>query len=203
MENIIDARCKHPEYRKASVFPNLAQGRSAKRELRAAILSAPTLPALLLDTLIALADRYRRFAPVRTIGLRALAHRHRMEVLLSGLKQAGSRQVFESVFRAGVPVLMYHHIGPRNKSTYYGLTVEPADFERQMSYLARKGYRTINHSDLVNWLIHGAPLPQRSVLLTFDDTYADTFDFAFPILARYGFCAIIFVVSSLVGGMDV
>ncbi|WP_109488153.1 glycosyltransferase [Occallatibacter savannae] len=194
---------KHPEYRKLSVFANLARGGTAKRVLRSAILSAPSLPALVLDILIDLADRHRDLPPLRKIGLRALAHRHRMETLLSGIKQAGSWEAIEDSFGAGVPVLMYHHIGPRNPLTYYELTIEPQHFERQISYLAHKGYRTINISQLSNWLIHGIPLPKKSVMLTFDDAYADTFAFAFPILERHGFCAVSFVVSSLTGGMDV
>lgn len=194
---------KHPEYRKWSVFANLGQGSPAKRMLRRVIMSAPAIPSLVLDTTIYLAEKLRRFAPFRKIGIRALGHRYRTEMLQSGLRQAGSWKAVEASFGVRLPVLMYHHVGPRNPSTYYELTIEPREFARQVRYLARKGYRTIFPSDWVRWQRYGTSLPKKPVLLTFDDAYADIFEFAFPILAEHDFCAITFVVSSLVGGMDV
>lgn len=193
---------KHPEYRKLSVFADLARRSVTKRMLRRLVLSAPMLPNFVLDTVINITDRFRRFAPLRRIGIHALGYRYRIEVLQSGLKQAGSWKAVEDAFGGCLPVLMYHHIGPRNPFSYYELTIEPSDFARQIRYLARKGYKTISQSDWMNWQLYGTPLPKKSVLLTFDDAYADTFEFAFPILAQHGFCAITFVVSSLVGGMD-
>jgi peptidoglycan/xylan/chitin deacetylase (PgdA/CDA1 family) len=79
------------------------------------------------------------------------------------------------------------------------LTVTAELFERQVSWLARNGYVGIRPSE---WLAHrtGRPLPRKPVLLTFDDGYADNVEHALPVLERYHFGAIVFVVTRCVAG---
>jgi peptidoglycan/xylan/chitin deacetylase (PgdA/CDA1 family) len=98
-----------------------------------------------------------------------------------------------------LPVLMYHHVGPPRAGACPSLTVAPDRFERQMSWLARNGYVGIRPSD---WLAHraGRSLPSRSVLITFDDGYADIVQHAFPVLQRHDFGAVVFVVTQRVAG---
>jgi peptidoglycan/xylan/chitin deacetylase (PgdA/CDA1 family) len=106
-------------------------------------------------------------------------------------------------FGRRLPVLIYHHVGPARPGTYPELTVSPAKFERQMSWLARHGYACIRPSDWLAWCREGKTLPSKPVLLTFDDSYADLADHAFPILRRYGFGAAVFVVTSQIGGTNI
>jgi peptidoglycan/xylan/chitin deacetylase (PgdA/CDA1 family) len=94
-----------------------------------------------------------------------------------------------------VRVLMYHRIGPGRPDTYPGLTVSPKKFERQIRWLARRGYVGIR---LLEW-IAGNDLPKKPIVVTFDDAYADTAEYALPILRRYGFSAVVFVVTQRVG----
>ena len=193
---------KHPEYRAQSVFANFGQGGPIKQWMRKAMTSAPFIPNLLLDATIYAADHLRALSPVRGIGIRALSYRYRSEVLQSGLAQAGSWTALECSIGLRVPVLMYHHVGPRLPHTYYELTIEPKQFAQQVKWLSRNGYKGICASDWLNWKCFGIPLPEKPVLLTFDDAYADTFEFALPVLAEYGFSATVFVVSALVGKAD-
>ena len=108
----------------------------------------------------------------------------------------------ESTSGVRLPVLMYHHIGPRHPQTHYELTIEPKQFARQVRWLVKNGYTGIRASDWLARKQHGTPLPKKPVLLTFDDTYADTFEYALPILAQYNFSATVFVVSAMVGQRD-
>ncbi len=95
-----------------------------------------------------------------------------------------------------VPILMYHHIGPVEDSPWW----VPADvFERQMRSLRDQGYASILPSDLAAHRRRGRPLPPRPVILTFDDGSLDALAVAEPILARYGFRGIVYLVTDCVG----
>ncbi len=69
-----------------------------------------------------------------------------------------------------------------------------AQFERQMSYLRDNGYTTLRLSDIDAYYAEGRDVGPRSVLLTFDDMYVSVRRYAYPILKRYGFHAVGFVV---------
>jgi peptidoglycan/xylan/chitin deacetylase (PgdA/CDA1 family) len=93
-----------------------------------------------------------------------------------------------------VPVLMYHHVSPSP-----GLvTISPENFRDQMRWLAGHGYTTIGCDDLADF-IAGAPLPAKSVLLTFDDGYLDNYVYAHPVLAEFGLKAALFIVTGRIG----
>ncbi|MCL5057401.1 MAG: polysaccharide deacetylase family protein [Actinobacteria bacterium] len=102
----------------------------------------------------------------------------------------------------GVPILMYHKVNPDSSTGGYGLRVRPRDFERQMAYLSRNGYRSVSLSSLADHHEKGSPLPPRPVVITLDDGYLDNYTYAYPILKKYGLTATIFVVSGTVGGIN-
>ena len=91
----------------------------------------------------------------------------------------------------GVPVLNYHQIEEKNGNP---LTLWPDQFEAQMAYLADEGYTTITIDEMMDALENGTPLPEKPVIITFDDGYADNYEYAYPILKKYGFKATIFLI---------
>ncbi len=95
-----------------------------------------------------------------------------------------------------VPVLMYHKISPGKKEKY---RISPERFVSQMEYLSKKGYQTISPDDLLGFVQGGRTLPERSVLITFDDGYKDNFTYAYPTLKKYKFKATIFLVTQYIG----
>ncbi len=100
-----------------------------------------------------------------------------------------------------VPILMYHYISvppPDADKFRLDLSVAPDAFDAQMEYLAINGYRPIRLSDLVDNLLNGTPLPDKPIVLTFDDGYADHYVNAFPILKNYKFPATFFVITQFV-----
>jgi peptidoglycan/xylan/chitin deacetylase (PgdA/CDA1 family) len=104
-----------------------------------------------------------------------------------------------------VPILMYHRINvvtPSTPAESRGLTVHPTDFARQMTWLKRRGYRTITQRELFEALMCGATLPPRPILITFDDGYRDNFFKASPVLLRLGMRATAYVVSGRISGPD-
>lgn len=103
---------------------------------------------------------------------------------------------------ARVPILMYHYISkppdPRDQIRV-GLSVPPDAFEQQMKFLRDNGYHTISLMDLYEHLRVGAPLPSKPLILTFDDGYRDNYEFAFPIMRKYGATGTIFLITDLIG----
>jgi peptidoglycan/xylan/chitin deacetylase (PgdA/CDA1 family) len=93
-----------------------------------------------------------------------------------------------------VPILMYHEISAR-PDTSGKLAVPPQTLARQLEYLASHGYRTLTASTVAAALAARAPLPERAVVLTFDDGFADFHDRALPLLRRYGCTATLFVTT--------
>ncbi len=99
---------------------------------------------------------------------------------------------------AHVPILMYHYVDtpPVNADeTLLDLVVTRANFEAQMSWLQDQGYESITPDQLIAALWHGAKLPKKPVMLTFDDGYANAWYNAYPVLLKYGFSGTFFVVT--------
>ncbi len=99
---------------------------------------------------------------------------------------------------ARVPVLMYHYLSiPPDDANIYrrDLSVSPELFARQLDAIQAAGYTTISLYDLQAHLWEGAPLPEKSVVITFDDAYRDNYTNAFPLLSERGMIATIFVVT--------
>ena len=71
-----------------------------------------------------------------------------------------------------------------------------------MQYLRDAGYHAITLDDLLYYLTQGTPLPDKPVILTFDDGYADNYSNAFPLLQRYGITAHFFVITDFVNAQD-
>jgi peptidoglycan/xylan/chitin deacetylase (PgdA/CDA1 family) len=86
-------------------------------------------------------------------------------------------------------VLMYHKV---NDQWPNPITVPTAIFAEQMSLLPELGYTPVSLDVVRDHYVHGAPLPERAVLITFDDGYLDNLENAFPILFGHGYPAVIF-----------
>ena len=91
-----------------------------------------------------------------------------------------------------VPILTYHHVNPLEGDM---VTVSVNHFEEQMSFLHRRGYHTLFVSELVEWMEGKRTVPEKSVVLSFDDGFWDNYEYAFPILKKYRLKATIFIVT--------
>jgi peptidoglycan/xylan/chitin deacetylase (PgdA/CDA1 family) len=100
-----------------------------------------------------------------------------------------------------IPILMYHHVSSVAPLTdlNYGLTVTDANLEAQLTYLRQNGYHTIMLRQAFDAMYRGAHLPNRPVVLTFDDGYLDNYTDALPILRKYHDVAEFNIISAYVG----
>ncbi|MBN2070029.1 MAG: polysaccharide deacetylase family protein [Candidatus Krumholzibacteriota bacterium] len=98
-----------------------------------------------------------------------------------------------------VPVVMYHTIAPERPGWLWSHLVTPVDlFEGQMRLLREKGWNTISLTQLHSHMKDNAPLPDRPVVLTFDDGYLDNWVYAYPILKKYGHHAVIWMSTDFI-----
>lgn len=98
-----------------------------------------------------------------------------------------------------VPILMYHSVAELTNPAYDRWCVSVPRFQEQMSILDRNRYAVLTTGDYVNRLGAGAALPEKFVVVTFDDGLRDFKTGAFPILQRFGFPATLYVVAGRVG----
>ena len=110
-------------------------------------------------------------------------------------KKISAQDVGEISAGPKVLVLNYHQVA----NTFNPLAILPSDFSTQMAYLINNGYVPITPDELDAGLSGELTLPEKPVLITFDDGYSDNYTNAFPILKGYGIRATIFVVPAFVG----
>lgn len=101
-----------------------------------------------------------------------------------------------------VPILMYHYIrtNPDPKDTLGDdLSVSPDHFKDQLSYLKSHGFTTVTLDDLVLALTGARDLPQKPIILTFDDGYDDVYSTVYPLLRASGMVGTSYVVTNFIG----
>lgn len=95
-----------------------------------------------------------------------------------------------------VPILTYHNLAEQAKGR---LVLAASSFREQMRYLKSNGYRVVSLADFIEFTHLNRQLPQRTVVLTFDDGYHSFKDYAYPVLKELRFTATLFVYTDWVG----
>ena len=93
----------------------------------------------------------------------------------------------------GVPVLYYHSVDPSEANE---VIISPEKLKEQLTFIKNSGYTTLTISELNNYILNNTPIPEKSIVITFDDGYADNYINAFPILKELDIKATIFVISN-------
>lgn len=104
--------------------------------------------------------------------------------------------------RKQVPILCYHQVRnwkERDGKVGKDYIVEVQNFKDQIKMLADSGYHTILPDQLYAYLNKGAALPSKPIMLTFDDTDLDQFTTVNPILKKYGYKAVYFIMTVSIG----
>lgn len=97
-----------------------------------------------------------------------------------------------------VPILLYHHFIP-DGPVPLGTVVTESKFREQIRALHEAGYTSVTLGDLIDFAEKGKLLPQKPILITFDDGYTSNLEIAAPILEEYGMNAVIFTIGINVG----
>jgi|GEM_PF-2129079 len=96
----------------------------------------------------------------------------------------------------GIPVLMYHSINTLPGNT---LGVPVKQFAEEMEWLRSHRYHTLTMDEFCEAFLNGAPVPEKPIVITFDDGYIDNYTAALPILQFYGHKATFFIITGMVG----
>ncbi len=101
-----------------------------------------------------------------------------------------------------VPILVYHSVMPHKPDQtpiQREYDVDPAVFDEQLKYLKDNGFSVVSLDALYRRLTLGQVLPEKSAVITFDDGWANQYEYALPVLKKYGDTATFFVFTDGVG----
>lgn len=151
------------------------------------------------DTLASLARRFlgaedRAWEIADFNGINRVERGH---VMVIPLRPVNPKGVTTAGFQT-IPILTYHRVGPRVNR----MIVTPDAFEQQLEYLKRNDYRVIRLADLPDFLEGRRQLPKRAVAITFDDGHVSSYQYAFPLLKKYGFPATYYLYTDFLGARD-
>lgn len=93
-----------------------------------------------------------------------------------------------------VPILMYHGLikDPDLQTEYF---ISPDVFEEDLKYIKKNGYTPVFISDLIDFVYENRPLPEKPIVLTFDDGYYNNYCYACPLLEKYDMKAVISIIG--------
>lgn len=120
-----------------------------------------------------------------------------LAVILSmlGIRSLKALPVFTETKPVHLPVIMYHSVlkNPQRTGKY---TITPKKLEDDLTYLNDNGFETVSLKQVVKYVYSGEPLPEKPVLITFDDGMYNNKEYVIPILEKYDACAVFAVVGS-------
>ena len=116
--------------------------------------------------------------------------------LIASFTPATFPQISDRARASKIPIIMYHDITAAKDVDW---DVTPDELEKHFQTLQEGGYTPITMDRMVNHLRTGSPLPEKPVLLTFDDNYVGQYKYAFPLLKKYNYPAVWSVHTRFVG----
>lgn len=95
---------------------------------------------------------------------------------------------------AEVSIIMYHRITgcPSSKNKF---EISPANLEVDFKYLKNNGYETVVFKDLIDFVNYGRPLPDKPIILTFDDGNFSDYHYVYPLLKKYQMKAVLSIIG--------
>jgi peptidoglycan/xylan/chitin deacetylase (PgdA/CDA1 family) len=98
----------------------------------------------------------------------------------------------------GITVLMYHAVSKAKESNKY--TLEEKDFQSHIEFLCTNNYKCILVDEYYQYLLNPSlKIPEKSVVITFDDGHESNYTIAFPLFKKYNFKATFFITTDWIG----
>lgn len=94
-----------------------------------------------------------------------------------------------------ITVLLYRAVSDHSEAS---LCVSEEQFKEEMEWLYRNNYHTLNTDEFYEALVNGTPVPDNSVVITFDDQSAENYKAAWPCLQQYGFKATFLIAAEYI-----
>lgn len=108
--------------------------------------------------------------------------------------------VYNEPGEINAPILLYHHVEGDTSNGRYSVSIP--DFKAQMQTLHEMGYTPIPISLFLDALLDGAEIPEKPIVITFDDGHASVYENAFPIMNTLDFPGVFYIVANRLNGAD-
>lgn len=95
-----------------------------------------------------------------------------------------------------LPIVMYHHISKRSR-TWNDYVISMDEFRSDMEYLRSNGWESISVAELLAWQRGEFEMPEKPMMITFDDGFASVVEYAEPIMKEFGIKGIVAVIGSV------
>lgn len=149
------------------------------------------LPAVLVNSL----SQGAAWMASPTVGMEKLLENFGPQ-LLAYLAAKPLPDIQERARLSRVPVMMYHDILPQ-KEVFFDVT--PEEFEGHLQLIQKNGLTPVSMDQLITHLRTGIPLPEKPILLSFDDGYGGHYEFVYPLLKKYGYPAVFSIYTANMG----
>ncbi len=106
----------------------------------------------------------------------------------------GSRPCLAPAQSVELPIIMYHHIST-NPERCGDYVISPETFEGDLQYLSQLGYTSISLAELIDYVDGRGTLPEKAVMISFDDGQRSFVEYALPLLEKYDMCAVAAIVG--------
>lgn len=100
-----------------------------------------------------------------------------------------------------LPIVMYHSVLEDAYTPYYSpnsFVISVEDLASDLAYLQEEGYSTVVMEEVIDFVLHQGDLPEKPIMLTFDDGYGDNYDHVLPLLEEYDMTAVVCLIGSFV-----
>ena len=111
--------------------------------------------------------------------------------------EENSTSIDKIINTKGIPILYYHSVRPTEDNE---LIISPEKLKEQLEFLKSEGYQSLSLKEFSEYILNNAPVPEKSVLITFDDGYMDNYANAFPVLKELNMKAVIFCITFKLDG---
>lgn len=91
-----------------------------------------------------------------------------------------------------VPIIMYHSVLKSQSGNYI---IHPETLEEDLKYIKENKFTTITMTNLINYVYYDSPLPEKPIIITFDDGHYNNLTYAVPLLEKYEMVAVISIVG--------
>lgn len=113
---------------------------------------------------------------------------------ISLLRYGAAQTAFAAGEGVPLPILMYHSI-LKDEARQGKYVLSPTVLAADLDALRQRGYQTVTVADLLAYVQQGTPLPDRPVMITFDDGYYNNYVYAYPLLRQRGMRAVVSIIG--------
>lgn len=117
-------------------------------------------------------------------------------ILIISIMTGAKKETVSTADSEKLPIIMYHSL-LRDEKLQNDYTISPTLFENDLKYLTENGYTTVVVKDLTDYVYGKKSLPEKCIMLTFDDGYYNNYYYALPLLEKYNCKAVISPIASV------